>query len=200
MLAFVLEWSCVQSGNSLIRVVHVVADGVETSLARARVTANGASRGGRRLSGGVGDEVAVAGAAALEGVVETEPVADLVGDGVAEVVVGGAAAGNGGREDGAPIVVEVVGPAGHAGGEVAVSEVAAEVLEEVHVQGAVGTLAEGLLHGELGTVAGPLGVDGAVGALEHELDVVGGVGGVHDIKLVGELGVLRKLVSYGGGW
>jgi len=85
-------------------------DGVDTGSVGARVTASGASAGGAELGGRVGDEVAVAGAAAaLEGVVETHPVTDLVGDGVAEVEVGGAAAGHRGVEDAAAILVEGVG-------------------------------------------------------------------------------------------
>jgi len=40
--------------------------------------------------------------------IQAEPVADLVHDGASQVIVGRAAAGKGGGEDGAAVVVEVV--------------------------------------------------------------------------------------------
>lgn len=177
---------------SVIRVVHVVVDGVDTGLAGAGVTADGAARGGRGLGGGVGNQVAGAGAAALEGVVEAEPVTDLVGGGVALVVVGQRAAGDGRVEHGAAVLVEVGGARGDRGGEVAVAQVAAHVLEEVDVQGRVGALAERLLHGELVAVAvlGPVGVDGLVGALEDELVLVRGIGRVESVELSSEESIL----------
>lgn len=55
----------------LIRVVHVVVDGVNTGLVRARVAASGAAGRGTSLSRGVVDLVAGARAATLESVVET---------------------------------------------------------------------------------------------------------------------------------
>lgn len=67
----------------------LVVDGVNTG-GRAGVTAGGAARSGRSLCRGVGDRVTSAGASALESVVETNPVTSLVGEGPAEVVVGGA--------------------------------------------------------------------------------------------------------------
>lgn len=166
-------------------------DGVDTGSVGARVTASGASAGGAELGGRVGDEVAVAGAAAaLEGVVETHPVTDLVGDGVAKVVVGGAAAGHRGVEDAAAILVEGVGAGRNGGGEVAVAEVAAQVLEEVDVERLIGALAERLLHGNLSAIRGPAGVDGEVGALEREGKPVRGVGALEDAELVVQHGGL----------
>lgn len=53
-------------------------DGVD-ARAGARVTARGAAVRGLALSRGVRDAVAGAGAATLEGVVETDPVTSLVG-------------------------------------------------------------------------------------------------------------------------
>ena len=63
----------------IVRVVHVVVDWVYTGR-RAGVTAGGASGGGRSLCRGVRDAVTRAAAATLEGVVETDPVARLVGE------------------------------------------------------------------------------------------------------------------------
>lgn len=183
-----------EEGNILIRVIHIVVDRIKTSLARARVTAGRAATGSGSLGRGISDVIAVAGAAALEGVVETEPVADLVGGGVAEVVVGEVAAGQGVVQDGAAVVVPVVGLGGDRGGEVAVAESVAEVLEDVQVEVLVGALAERLLHGQLGAVNGPVAVDGVVGALEGELDAVGGVGGVEDGDLVVNHGGLDNVL------
>lgn len=69
-----------------------LTDGVNTT-AGAGVTTSGASRSGRGLRGSIGDGVTTAGAPTLEGVVETDPVTDFVGDGLAPVVVGGGASG-----------------------------------------------------------------------------------------------------------
>lgn len=92
--------------NSLIRVIHVVLNGIQTWLRRARVTTFGAATGGRKLLRGVGDTVARTGAGvALEGVQETEPVTDFVGDGLALVEVGLGSAWNSGVQDGAAITL-----------------------------------------------------------------------------------------------
>ena len=65
----------------IVGVVHVVADGVNTG-AGACVAADGATVRGLALRGGVRNAVAGAAAAALEGVVETEPVTSLMGEGL----------------------------------------------------------------------------------------------------------------------
>ena len=59
----------------IIGVVHVVVDGVDTR-GRASIASGRAARRGRRLSGGIADGVSGARATALEGVVESNPVAD----------------------------------------------------------------------------------------------------------------------------
>src|SRR5689334_3460688 len=107
----------------LVRVVHVVGHGVKTSLAGAGITRSHAAVRRRRLGSSVADIVARARAAALERVVQTQPVADLVGGRVAEVVLCLAAAGNGGRTDDNAIEVEVLGARGHGLGEVGVAQV-----------------------------------------------------------------------------
>lgn len=73
--------------NSLVGVVHVVVDGVDACKAGAGagIAADGAAVGSCPLGRGVGDAVAAGGgggAAALEGVEEAEPVANLVGCGL----------------------------------------------------------------------------------------------------------------------
>lgn len=167
-------------------------DGVNTGLAGAGVTADRAAGRSGGLGGGVGDGVTGTGAAALEGVVETEPVTNLVGGGVAEVVVGGAAARGGAIEDGAA-VADVGGGAGRgSGGEVAVSQVTTHLLEEVEVEVLVGALAESALHGHLVAlgVISPVGVDGLVSAGEGERDAIGGKSRLENAELVVDHGVL----------
>jgi hypothetical protein len=95
--------------NSLIRVIHVVLNGIQTSLRWARVTTAWASTSSRKLLRGVGNAVARAGAGVtLEGVQETKPVTDLVSDGLALVEVGRGAAWDSGVQDGAAITLEDV--------------------------------------------------------------------------------------------
>lgn len=74
--------------NSLVGVAHVVVDRVIAGVVGARVAADGAAELVAALGGRVVDLVAVAGAAALERVVQAQPVADLVGGSDAEVVLG----------------------------------------------------------------------------------------------------------------
>lgn len=63
-------------------------DRVIAGVVGARVAADGAAELVAALGGRVVDLVAVAGAAALERVVQAQPVADLVGGSDAEVVLG----------------------------------------------------------------------------------------------------------------
>jgi len=88
------------------------------AAAGASVLANGAAGSGSALRRGVADLVASAGAAALEDVVEAEPVADFVGGGGTLVVRSGGATGQGVCQVDAAVEGEVGG--GRAcGGEVA---------------------------------------------------------------------------------
>src|SRR5690606_22849317 len=100
-----------------VGVVHEVIDGVGPAGA-AGVPAGGAPKGGAGLGGGVADLVAAAlaagrgvaaRAAALEGVVEAEVVADLVGGGVALVVGERAPTRHRGVEDDDAVHVVVLG-------------------------------------------------------------------------------------------
>ena len=65
----------------VVAVVHVVVDGVNAG-AGAGVAADGASVGGLVLRGRVSNAIVGGAAAALEGVVETEPMTSLVGEGL----------------------------------------------------------------------------------------------------------------------
>lgn len=112
----------------------------------ARIATDGAAGGRRGLGRGIGDGVTGTGAAALEGVEQTEPVADLVGAGVAEVVVGGSTAGGAAEQDAAAVLVEGRAARGDSGGEVAVTQVAADFLLEIQVESRVTALAKGSLH------------------------------------------------------
>jgi len=172
-------------------------DGVKTRLRRARVTANRAAAGGGGLSGGIGDVVTAASAAALEGMVETHPVANLVGGGVAEVVVGERATGDGAVEDGATVAVERSRARGDGLREVAVAEVTTHLVQVVDIQGTVGALAEGPLHGHLVAlgVISPVGIDGTGDTLEVELEAVRSIGGVENVELVVEHGILCEVLA-----
>ena len=77
----------------LIGVVHVVGHRIKTRLAGARIPCRRAAIRRRRLRSSVADKVARARAAALEDVVEAQPVADFVGGGRTLVVGGRGAAG-----------------------------------------------------------------------------------------------------------
>lgn len=61
----------------VVRVIHVVVDGINTGTG-AGITASRAAAGGGSLSGGVRHAVAAAAAATLEGMVETDPVTGLM--------------------------------------------------------------------------------------------------------------------------
>lgn len=55
------------------------------TLAGAGIASSGAARGGGSLSRGIGDEISASLTSALEGVVEANPVSDLVGRGASQV-------------------------------------------------------------------------------------------------------------------
>lgn len=126
--------------------------------------------------------------------------ANLVGGGVAKVVLGQATSGNSSGADDDTIVVESGGAGRNGLGEVGVSEVGGTG-KEVDVQVGVGALAERALHGQLGRVRSPLGVDSPVGTGLRELDIVGGEGRVQDVELLvqGSLGKVPIGNSLGPG-
>src|SRR5690606_34610016 len=90
---------------------------------------------------------------------------------------------NGREEDGATIVPDIVGR--WVGlGEVAVSKGTARQVLEVDVESLVVTLAESLLHGELGAVGEVRVVGGEGGTLEDKLDTSIGKVGIEDGQLL----------------
>lgn len=170
-------------------------DGVQTRVAGARVAASRAARGGAALGRSIGDPIARTRATALESVVQTEPVTSLVDGSLAEVEALGRTSRHGGGQDGAAVADEGVRALGGVGGEVAVSQVAAEVVLEVDVEVRVGALAELRLHLHLAVVVGPGGVDGLGGAGKGHGDAVGSEVGSQDIELLLKSGVL-DLISF----
>ena len=173
----------------VIAVVHVVPDAVNTA-AGAAVLTNGASRGGGGRGGSVADKVARARAAALEDVVETEPVANLVGEGAALVVGGERATGVGVPLDNDTVVL---GSAGVVPGEGGVAEQAVGEVDGVDVEGVGSTVTEGVLHrrlsrGTLVDVAEPVAVGDSLGALEEEGDAGASVVLVKDVDRGLDLG------------
>lgn len=173
--------------TGIVRVVHVVVDGVDSSTG-AGVASGRAARSSSLLGRGVGNRVTNGAAGALEGVLETEPVADLVDNGVPVVVVGLVTAGNGSGQDGATVLNQD-GVAADGLGEVAVAE-SVKAGDEVDVDIRISTLAKRGLHGSLGAILGPVGVDSPVTAGIVEGDAVGGIGRVHDIELFIESSIL----------
>jgi hypothetical protein len=79
--------------NEEVILFLVATYGVNTCRC-ASITASGAAVSSRGFSRSVGDGIARAGAAALESVVETDPVSSLVCEGLTLVIVGRGSSGN----------------------------------------------------------------------------------------------------------
>ena len=135
-------------------------DGINTR-AGAGITTNWASRGSGGFGRGVGHRVTRSAASTLECVVESEPVADLVGHGLALIVVGLTSTGSCRAQDAASIVEEIVATTGSRDWEVAVSQVV-HGFHEIQVEILVSSLAESLLHSELRSISSPSRVDGPI--------------------------------------
>lgn len=167
-------------------------------MVRTRITSNGASQRGASLGRRVIHLIPSTVTPALERVNKAEPMASLMNGRLAEIKTSGRTTRDGCGQDGAAVADEGVGPGGGAGGIVAVAEGAARVIDKVHVEGRVGTLAESGLHGHLVAVLGPHVVDGLGGAGVVEGVAVGGKVSSQDIELALEgviLYVLSVLVS-----
>ena len=175
-------------GYANSRVIHIIVNRVDAST-WAAVLVGWASRGSSRLRWGVRDLVAITGAATLENVVETEPMADFVRERLALVVVGRATAGEGRVEDDNTIVL---------GGTLVVrweSSIAQEALSisslesnGVDVERGSITFAKRGLHVRLGLctwadVGEPVGVGGAGRLGEGERDARGCVVLVHGVNV-----------------
>lgn len=164
-------------------------------------------------------EVALGGAAALESMVDVEPMSDLpavntrspihplsyrrkqtylVNSRPAKIIRRGTTPRNGRGLDYAPVARED-GRVGRDArlGEVAVPQGAVAVelgrVDKVDVEGAVGAApAEGALHVQLVIAGGPVAVDGEGGVKKGEGDGGGAEGFVHDGELLVDLGFLEK--------
>src|SRR5215213_199647 len=139
-------------------VVHEVPDRV-VARCGASVAAHRALECRGRLGSRVGDVVAGRVAAVLEGVVQPHPVPDLVGAGVAEVVVGGRPTGQGLVEDDDPVHIGVGGVGRREGGP---TPQTGSRLGGVDVQGPGPALAQRRLHLALLWAALPHVVPGGV--------------------------------------
>lgn len=123
---------------------------------------------------------ATPGHAAGEDVAPVEDVGAL-GEGLGAAVAvgefgrGGAGGGGVGDGEGEGAVPQELGGLGAGGGDAG-----GEVGLEVDVQGVVGALAEGGLHGAVGDVGGPVVVDGLGEGVQEEGDVGVGVGAFED--------------------
>ena len=185
-------------GILLPRVVHVVVDGIQAALVGARVLAGRASAGRVGLSWGVGDKVAIATAAALEGVVQVEPVTSLMSDGLAQVEVGGRAAGDTLRGDDDAVEVEgILADDNVLLRESGIAEQTnvKEAREEVDIESGIVSPAKSLLVCQLILVVSPLRGHRAGNSLEDELEVGNRKVLGQNVELSGKSGVLH-LVSY----
>lgn len=186
----------------LVRVVHVVVDGIAASNVRATISRRLAPVGSARLGRGIVDIVAVSIAVvAFKRVNQVAPVADLV-DGDAAGAVDGAtagrnAAGGGPGAHDAAVVDEVRRAIRRGDGVCAEAGVAlANVADVVEVEGAVVALAECLLHTVAVAVVGPVLVDGPVGVFEGELEAGALEVLVEDGDLLGDGCLLRGVSTF----
>ena len=144
--------------------------------ASAGVLVRWASLSGGGLGWSIIDRITT-GATALEGVEETEPVANLMGSSLSLIVVGSGTAGDRTVQDLATVLVECIGSlGGDLGWELADSKKTVAERSEVDVQILVGPLAQSLLHRQLGgpivqgAMRSPGLVDGKVCSEEVEMD------------------------------
>lgn len=179
------------SQNSLVGVIHVVVNGVQARLTRARIAANGAARGRASLGRGISDEVTVPSATTLECVIEAEPVTDFMGCCLSEVEAGSRSAWHSLCIEGDAVTVECRAPRRHRGREVCIAKgVALKANLEVDVQVLVRSLAQSSLHSEFVVVNGPARVDSAISAEKIERNVMRGKIGIHDCQLIRQHGIL----------
>lgn len=151
---------------------------------RTRIPTRRTPGRGARLRRRIGNGITAPRTPPLKRVIQPEPMPHFVRNRIPQVIVRSAAPRDGGMQNTAPVVVEIVAAGCDGRRKVAVAEVAAEGFVKVDVEVAVGALAEGLFHGELGAVVGPVGVDGEVGGDEGEGEAVGGEGVLEDGELV----------------
>ena len=148
----------------------MIANGIQTRPAGARVASGRAAKGRVRLGRRVSEPVVGLGAATLKSVLQAEPVANLVHRGATHVVLAPGAAGNNIVAHGAAVEEPLVGRAGDVGHRVVAQagNVGREILDVVQIQILVCALAQRLFHVEFVLCLGPSWVDGVVGLLESE--------------------------------
>lgn len=176
----------------LIRIIHVVVDGVIARLGWARIRAGRATRCVSSLGRSIADKVSIASAAALESMEEVEPVSNLVDSSSTQVVGLSSSAGDGLRINDATILDE--GRRSRCDtrlGEVAVAESREAIqlgsVNKVEVESAVISLTELPLHGNLAVASSPVGVGGEISTCQPERNSMGAIRIVHVDQLVLEL-------------
>ena len=100
-----------------------------------------------------------------------------------KVVVGGSPAGNGSKQNRAPIIIKVIRASNDGGWEIAVSQKTTSEILEVEVQGLVVSLSQSFLHGKLIRVGEPPAVNGSSCPLENIRDTSTGVVGIQHCEL-----------------
>jgi len=175
----------------IVHVVHEVIGGVVASIIRAGVHNAGAAVVGGLLSGGIIDTITTShgSASTLEGVVQTHPVADLVGASVTLIVVGGRSTGQRGVQNHDTIHIGLLLITG---GEGSPTQQTTADVGEVQVQVISRSLSQGGLHVSLGRGLGtslgrldgePLIIDGNINRVQDEGPATLGVGIVQHLDL-----------------
>jgi hypothetical protein len=171
----------------VIRVIHKVVDGVNTST-WAAVLASGASASSSALRRSVIDHITGTRASTLEHVIETQPMSDFVSQRLSLIIVCQASSRQTGIKDHNTIIFRVTGIVGWEGG-IAKKSLAGTGFETdgVDVEGGCVAFAELALHFGLSVDIGadtgePCGIAGAGGLLESEGDTARAVVIVHSIN------------------
>jgi hypothetical protein len=185
----------------VVGVVHVVVDGVNGPTG-AGITRSGATIGGGSLRRGIGDRVTT-GASTLEGVVEPDPVSDLMGRGASEVVGGKVTSRKGLVENNDTVILGTDRVVEREGG---VTEetlaISSSETDGVEVERAGGSHSVGVLHGGLfGAVwsdpVEPVGVHDPSGVHQLEVETGAEVVFVQNADLPGDLAIF-EVTSIGG--
>jgi len=174
-------------------------DGIET-LAGAGITGSGAASGGGNLSRGIGDKVTISIASTLEGVVEPNPMSDLVSRGASQVEVSPGTARKGRVANDDSVIIGVGRVVGREGG---ITEktlaIAGSKTDGVEVECAGVSHSESVLHGSLlGSIwrgaAEPAGIQCPGDVLQPENKTSSVIVLIQDIDLSLDLGI-RNVTS-----
>lgn len=116
-------------------------DRIQPIEIRARVPPNGAGASQAALSRSIAHVITTLSiTTALEGMVKTEPVSNLMSDGVPKIIVCLTSTRNGRVKDAAPVIPKVLRSIRNVIGEVTVAEIPLKILKEVDVKSLITAL------------------------------------------------------------